>query len=92
MVALGSILLGSAFGLCFRVWILLPASIAAIVCMIIYGAAGDMSLMLVAERSVVAVLALEAGYCIGLASRHAVIVARAPVLRKAVASARRLRA
>ena len=91
MVALGSILLGSAFGLCFRVWILLPASIAGLVCIIVAGAASGTPLMLVAERCLFAILALQAGYCIGLASRYAVIVARAPALRKAAASAKRLR-
>ena len=90
-LALAAVLVGGALGLCFRVWVLLPVALAAIFFIAISGVAGQMSLPLIAQRCLLAVLTLQAGYCVGLATRHIALIARAPSFRKAIAEAKRSR-
>jgi hypothetical protein len=87
--ALAAILTGGALGLCFRVLVLVPVSLAAIGLIAIAGIASGLSLPLLAEQMIVAVVLLQAGYGVGLVTRHVTTVARAPALRKAVAAVRR---
>lgn len=86
-LAVASILIGGALALAFRVLVLVPVSFAVIGLIALSAFASNSSFAFFLERSLLAVLLLQAGYAAGLLTRHVAVIARAAGLNKQSVSA-----